>query len=1086
MHTLVTLLCLTASAHAADGPYLLQQPTMNRTHVVFAYAGDLWTVERKGGTATRLTTGKGREAAPHFSPDGRTIAFTGEYDGNIDIFTVPATGGVPRRITSHPDADRALGWTPDGKRILFSSGRESPARSPRLFTVNAEGGLPEVMPLPEGAGGSFSPDATQIAYMPLARADEIWKRYRGGRATSIWVAQLSDSSITAIPRKDWNDHTPMWVGKDVYFLSDRTGKYALYRYDTRSKQVALALDNKGLDFKWADAGPDGIALEQFGSIQIYDFKTGKAQPVNVTLAADLSELRPKLQKLQRSARNIRLSPTGARAVMEARGDVYTVPAEKGNARNISKSQGVADRDPAWSPDGRWIAYFSDESGEYALHLSPQSGQGAVKKIALAKPLSFYYEPVWSPDSKKIAYSDKKLNLWYVDVEKQTPVKVASSTFQGSERAWDVDWSPDSKWMAYSHQLKNHLFAVSVYHVESAKATQITDGMSDTRFPVWDRGGKLLFLTASTDAGPTAGGLDMSTFNRPQSRTAYVVALRKDEPSPLAPESDEEKAVDEKKDEKPKPGPAEVRIDLDEIQQRTIPLPMPPKNYAGMFSGKAGVLFLIERPSIIDFGAAMGGENPNRATVQKFDLSKRKADRFVDGVQYFTLSGNGEKALYRIGEGYFIAGTAAPVKPGEGRVKLEDLETSIDPVAEWKQMYKEVLRIERDFFYDPNHHGLDLQALGERYEKYLRNVSSRDDLNYLWREMLGELSVGHLYIGGGDTPEAPRVKTGLLGADYKIENGRYRFARIFSGENWNAQTRALLTQPGVNAQVGDYLLAVNGKELKGTDEVYQLFEGTAGKNTTIRIGPDPNGDKARDVMVVPVESEFALRRLAWMEGNRRKVDAATNGKIGYIYLPDTGFGGYTYFNRYYFAQVDKQGLVVDERYNGGGMLADYIIDYLRRRVWSYWSSRDGEVYTSPATTVAGPKVMVVNEWAGSGGDALPWLFRRAGIGPVIGKRTWGGLVGIGGYPTLIDGGSVTAPHFAFFNPDGKWEVENHGTDVDIEVELDPKAWREGRDTQLEKAIQVVQDLLQKNPVKQPQRPAYPTYHAAPRSGSATIQ
>jgi tricorn protease len=1076
MHTLLTLLCLAAGTLSGAEPRLFQQPTMNRTHIVFVFAGDLWIVERRGGEAVRLTAGKGLETVPRFSPDGTTIAFSGDYDGNIDVFTVPAKGGVPKRITSHPGADIVTGWTPDGKRILFHSGREGFSSGNRLYTVSADGGFPEAMPFPIALDASISPDGKQLAYMPLHRADQIWKRYRGGRATPIWIASLSDSSVTPVPRKDSNDYNPMWIGNHVYFLSDRNGRVTLFRYDTRSKQVTQVIDNRGLDWKAASAGPDGIVYEQFGSIHVLDLKSGKSQPVNITLNGDLPEVRPRMEKVARRAAAANISPTGVRAVLEARGDIFTAPAEKGDIRNLTATTGTAERYPAWSPDGKWIAYFSDESGEYALHLRAQSGVGETQKIALGSPPSFFYSPAWSPDSKKIAYSDKRLNLWYVDIEKKTPVRIDNGTYQDSVGFFNPSWSPDSAWIAYSKQLRNRLCAVKIYSVETAISVQITDGMSDARFPVFDKNGKHLYLAASTDIGPTTGGLDMSSSYRPVTRSVYVVVLRKDDVSPLAPESDEEKVAEEKTDGKnpdEKKGSAEkraVKIDFEAIGQRTIPIPVPPRNYVAMQGGKAGTLFLLEIPVVPGFG-----DGPGSQVLHKFDMSKRKAEKFTEGAEMFRVSFNGEKILFRQGQNWVIAGTAAPPRPGEGRLKIDDMEMRVDPLAEWRQMYKEVLRIERDFFYDPGHHGLDLQALGERYEKYVAGLGSRSDLNYLWREMLGELSVGHLYVSGGDTPQPDRVRGGLLGADYQIENGRYRIARIYNGENWNPETRAPLTQPGVNVNVGDYVLAVNGKDLSAADEIYSYFEATAGKSVQLKVGADPSGANSRDVTVVPLESEFALRRLAWIEDNRRKVERMTQGKVAYVYLPDTHQGGYTYFNRYYFAQSDRQALIIDERFNGGGKAADYIIDHLRRPLWNYWSSRDGEDYTTPATNIPGPKVMVINEYAGSGGDLLPWMFRRAGLGPLVGKRTWGGLVGIGGYPTLVDGGSVTAPHFAFWSPDGKWDVENYGTPADIDVDLDPKAWREGRDTQLEKAVEVVMDLLKKNPPPVHQKPPYPNYH-----------
>ncbi|HUQ92673.1 MAG TPA: PDZ domain-containing protein [Bryobacteraceae bacterium] len=1087
MHPLVTLVCFASALMGADGPYLLQQPAMNKTHIVFVFAGDLWTVDRRGGAAARLTTGRGRESGPHFSPDGAMIAFTGEYDGNIDAYVIPASGGVPKRLTSHPGTDRVMGWTPDGKGVLFASARESWVFTPQLFSVPREGGNPEKLPFAMAANGSLSPDGTRLAYMPLLRADETWKRYRGGRATPIWIGNVSDSGVTAVPRKDSNDYNPMWIGNNVYFLSDRNGKATLFKYDTKSGQVAQVIDNKGLDLKWASAAADGIVYEQFGSIHTLDLKTGKTQTVNITLNGDLQEVRPRMEKVSRFARNANISPTGARAVFEARGEIFSVPADKGNARNLTGTPGVAERDPAWSPDGKWVAFFSDESGEYMLHLAPQSGMGEVKKLGLSKPASFYYSPVWSPDSKKIAYMDKKINLWYIDLEKRTPVQVDHGTYQNWEGQFEPSWSPDSKWLAYTKDLKNHLNAICLYALDGGKPVQITDGMSDARFPVWDKNGKYLYLTASTDAGPARGSLDLSTWNRPVTRNVYAAVLSKSDPSPLAPESDEEKIIEEKKAEEKKPPEkkgVEVRIDLDGISQRTIPLPLPARNYVGMDAGKTGILFLIEAPSFVDFT-----QGPGQTTLQRFDLAKRKAEKVGEGIGSLVLSANGEKMLVRRGGSggvWSIVGTAGALKPGDGRLRMDELEMQVDPVAEWKQMYKEVLRIERDFFYDPGYHGLDLQALGERYEKYLKGLGSREDLNYLWKEMLGELTVGHLYVTGGDTPEAPKVRGGLLGADYKVENGRYRFARIFNGENWNPETRAPLTQPGVNVNTGDYLLAVNGKEVRASEELYSYFEGTARKNTVLRVGPDPSGAAAREVTVVPIETELPLRRLAWIEGNRRRVDEASGGKLAYVYLPDTFIGGYTYFNRYYFAQVDKQGVVLDERFNSGGKAADYIIDHLQKRLWGFWTTRDGEDYTTPVMAIFGPKVMIINEYAGSGGDALPWFFRRGNIGPLIGKRTWGGLVGIGGYPVLIDGGMVTAPHFAFWNPDGKWDVENFGTPPDIDIELDPKAWREGKDTQLEKAIEVAMELLKKHPAPVRKKPPYPSYQTRTAATPSGVQ
>lgn len=1081
---LLSIMSIDSSFSSAQGgkPLLMRNPTLSRTHIAFVYAGDLWIVPRDGGEASRLTTGEGVETTPLFSPDGRTIAFTGEYDGNMDVYTIPAIGGIPKRVTYHPGADVLQGWTPDGKELMFLSQRNSySGRFARLFRIPVDGTFPTEIPLPMAYEGSFSPDASKLAYVPIQRAFAAWKRYRGGMTTPIWIANLSDSAVERVPRDNSNDFNPMWIGDKVYFLSDRNGPITLFSYDTRTKLVTQLIQNNGLDIKSASAGPDSIVYEQFGSLNLFDLKSGKSKPVNVSISGDMLGLRSKFEKVAQRVQNAHLSPTGARAIFEARGEILSVPAEKGDARNLTNTTAVAERDPSWSPDGKWIAYFSDESGEYELHLRNQTGMGDVRKINLGNPPSFYYSPTWSPDSKKIVYSDKRLNLWYVDIEKGTPVKVDSLPRGGG--GIGVSWSPDSRWLTYVKPLKSWYNAVFVYSLEEGKSTQITDGMSDADAAEFDKGGKYIFFTASTDIGPRLFGFDMSGYPQRPTRSVYACVLRKDLPSPLAPESDEEKVAEEKKDE-PKPEaaaaaatapktpekkePPKVGIDFDNIGQRIVALPIPALNFVGLISVKANTLFIAEFPS-------SAGPGPAGVTIHKFDLDKRKLDKVIDNVATFDVSANGEKMLFRQGPGWFIAATAQPVKPGEGRIKVEDLEVHVDPKAEWNQMYREAWRIERDFFYDPNHHGLDLKATARKYEPYLESLAHRADLNYLFQEMLGELTVGHLYVQGGDVPDPKRVPGGLLGADYKIENGRYRFSRIFNGENWNPQLKAPLTQPGVNVAAGDYLLAVKGRNLTAADNIYQFFEGTAGKQVTIKVGPNPDGSGSRDVTVVPITSEMGLRNLSWIEENRRKVDQMSGGKLAYVYLPDTAQGGYTFFNRYFFSQLDKDGAVIDERFNSGGQAADYVIDYLRKPLMSFWAVRDGEDWRQPFGTMPGPKVMLVNEYSGSGGDYMPYMFRRAGIGPLIGKRTWGGLVGIGGYPSLIDGGSVTAPHFAFYSPEGKWEIENHGVAPDVDIEFDPKAWREGRDIQLEKGVQMLLDDLKKNPPKKYQRPAYPNYH-----------
>jgi tricorn protease len=1108
MRLILAICALTAICAAADEPLLLQKPTLSKTHIVFAYAGDLWSVPRDGGDAVRLTSGTGIETDPAFSPDGTRIAFTGEYDGNVDVFVIPASGGVPKRLTWHPAADRVLGWTPDGKRIIFGSTRTAYSRYGEMFTVPAEGGVEEKLPLPTGYQASMSADGQSIAYEPIGKAFVMWKRYRGGQTARIWLANLSDSSITKVPRTNSNDFNPMWSGDRVYFLSDRNGAVTLFYYEVKTKTVREAIPNQGLDLKSASLGPDAIVYEQFGGISIYDLKSGKAKPVTIRVQGDFPELRTRLVNVGRRLSAADVSPNGARAVFAARGDIITVPAEKGDPRNLTNTPGVMEREPQWSPDGKNIAYLSDESGEYALHLRPQSGAGEVKKIELKA--GFYRSPKFSPDSKKIALVDSFMRLSYVDLETAKQVEVAQDTYQMRNGDIAGAWSPDSKWLAYSKVLPNELSAIHLYSLADGKSTQVTDGLSDATNPVFDKDGKYLYFTASTNSGE-ALALDIHAVGRTSTSSIYLAVLDKTQPSPFAPESDEEKGADEKKPAdtkpdsasgaappdgakpaeaaKPKPGAPDVKIDvkidLDGIDQRILSVPMPPRRYMALQVGKAGTLLALEAPAeAVPDGPGAG---PG-LTVHRYDLKARKSDVPLSGVNNFQMSSGGDKALYRQGENWMIAslrpmatgpaGAAPPpVTPpagGQGALKTSGIEVRVDPVQEWKQMYREAWRVERDWFYDRNLHGLDLKAAEKKYEPYLRNVASRDDLTYLFQEMLGNITVSHMGTGGGDTPEVKRVQTGLLGADYEVAGGRYRFSKVYSGENWNPQLRAPLTQPGVNVKAGEYLLAVNGREVRPPENVYSFFEGLAEKSVLLRVGADANGAGAREVTVVPVADEGRLRNLAWIEENRRKVDQMSGGKVAYIYMPDTANGGLTAFNRYFYAQIGKQAAIVDERFNGGGLLATDIAEILNRKPLSAAANRVGSDIVQPQG-IFGPKVMIINERAGSGGDAMPWYFKRAGVGKLIGTRTWGGLVGMAGGPPLMDGGFVGAPSSGIYNPlTGEWEVENIGVPPDIEVEQDPALVRKGRDPQLEKAVEVVLEELKKTPPPVLRRPAFPNY------------
>jgi tricorn protease len=1097
----------------ASSPLLLRKPALGPDSICFAYGGDLWLVGREGGAARRLTSGSGEETDPAFSPDGSLIAFTGEYGGKRDVYVVPSEGGLPRRLTHHPDDDEVVGWTSDGARILFRSSRASVApRYHRLFTVPKEGGFPSPVDLPSGYDGAFSPDGERLAYMPTSPAFAVWKRYRGGQTTSIAIASLKDARLEAIPRDNSNDVRPMWVGGTIYFLSDREGPVTLFAYDTQSRQVRRALANDGLDLKSASAGPGGIVYEQFGSLFFYDTAKGAARRLAISVAADLPQVRARYVPVDDQILGAALSPTGARAVFEARGEILTVPAEKGNVRDISATTGAAERDPAWSPDGKSIAYLSDEDGEYALFLRDQSGLGAPRKFALGDSPAFYYSPIFSPDGGRIAYLDNRLSLWVLDLDTGKNLRIATDAYETPWRTLDPSWSPDSRFVTYTRLLPNHLRAVFAYDLETRKELPITDGLSDARYPVFDRDGKNLYFTASVDAGPAAPWLDLSSYGHTVTRSVYVAVLRRDLPSPLSPQSDEETGAGapggpskggKEKGGKGKPArdkkagedttgtpPAEpVRVDVDGLPQRILALPIAARPFSGLFVTAPGTLVLLE--TIREPAITPDEPEHTHQTVHRFDLEKRTLEPVVELVSGFgddadeenwrstvRVSADGESMLYKRDDAWFITGTDSKAGADLTPLHTDEMQVLSDPRAEWRQMFREVWRIERDFFYDPHYHGLDLAAAERKYASYLDRLASRADLNDLFEEMLGELTVGHLFVRGGDLPHVDQPKPGLLGADYDLHGGRYRFARIYGGENWNPALRAPLTQPGIDVRQGDYLLAVNGRPLTAADEVYAFFQATAGKSVVLRVGPKADGGDARDVSVVPVASEAGLRNLAWIEGNRRTVDKLSGGRLAYVWLPDTADRGYANFNRYYFAQVDREGAIVDERNNGGGYIADYIIDVLKRTLTSRWTTRTGADFSSPLGSILGPKAMIINQYAGSGGDFMPWSFKQAKIGPLVGKRTWGGLVGIYDYPVLMDGGTVTAPRVAFYDLEGQWDVENHGVDPDIDVDLDPAAWRAGHDTQLEAAIKAVMDRLPPRPAPMPARPAYPNYHSGP--------
>jgi tricorn protease len=1086
-------LVLTASAWSAT-PLLLRNPSLSQDKIAFLYANDIWTVAREGGEARRLTSVGTVSAGPFYSPDHTQIAYSTRAHGLSDVYVVSAGGGVPRRLTWEPTGSRVAGWTPDGKEVLFTSQHASYSDFPRLFRVRADGvGSAQLLPLPSAAGGSFSDDGNTLAYVPFEQWQDAWKRYRGGQTTPIWLVNIKTLDVEKIPRENSNDSHPVWAGSTLYFLSDRNGPVSLFSYDPGTKQVQQVIANQGLDLKSVGAGPGALVYEQFGSLHLYDLTTHQEHAVPVAISGDLPNIAPHWENVAaKELQNAAISPTGVRILVEARGDIYSVPAEKGDTRNMTRTPGAAERDPAWSPDGKSIAYFSDASGEYQLYVRDQDGLQPPRIIDLGPDPSFFYSPQWSPDSKRIAFTDKHLRIWYVDAAGGKPVKIDTGLRGGFGPTNELVWSPDSQWIAYTRDLESQVHALFLYSLANHASTQVTDGMSNAAHPVFDPNGKYLYFAASTNNGPSDAGIDLSSLDRATNSSIYVVVLARDGASPVPPQSDDEnkKKTDEdkrdedkkddkkddakkKSDEKPKP----TVIDLAGIGNRILALPIPAKNYVDMSVGKSGVLFLAAGS---DVGRSSEEEGPPVFALWRFTTEKRETEELVSGVSVYRVSFNGEKLFYARQDSWFLAPTAelkggSPDAPQGKPVNNGGMSAMVDLRAAWKQMFRESWRLQRDFLYDPHIHGLDLAKVQARYQPYLDGLASRAEFTYLCDEMLGEVQVGHMFVRGPrDASSAP--KAGLLGADYAVDHNRYKFAKIYNGQNWTPSLTAPLTLPGIDIAEGDYLLAVNGRELHASDNLEAFFDGTAGKQTVLRIARGADGANARDVTVVPVDSEHGLRNLDWINSNRRKVDTLSGGKLAYIYMPNTAGAGYSNFNRYFYAQLDKQGVILDERYNEGGFIADYVVNVLGQKIMSGAIERDGKPVYDPEGAIFGPKVMIINQSAGSGGDAMPWYFRKAGLGTLVGTQTWGGLVGISGYPRLIDGGSVTAPRYAIFGLNGDWEVEGRGITPDVEVQELPKDVAAGHDAQLERAVAIVLEQLKQHPVVLPKIPSYPNHHA----------
>jgi tricorn protease len=1100
----------TVAASAAEPTLMLRQPAVSKDHLAFVYAGDLWLADRSGGNARRLTSHAASEFAPRFSPDGRQIAFSASYDGNTDVYVIGLDGGQPKRLTWHPSADVVSGWSPDGRRVLFASPREVlNNRSNQLYEVSLDGGYEKQVMKAVAYEGAWSADGKQLAYRPYNAAHagvSGWRQSRGGSTPPVWIMDMASQRWQQIPHVNASDSAPVWAqsaqGSEVVFISDRAdGAANLFAFNPATQSLRQLTKETQWDVRSVDAVGTTLVYESGGRIkQIELASTGVGQPkvLDIQLASTAPQARTQWKDAGKAVASARLSATGKRVVVSARGEVFTVPVKDGSVRNLTETAGVREKDAVWSADGKQVAYISDAPGmRHELVVQSQTGLGAKERFLL--PREGYFTLMdGSPDGLQLVLQDNHLNLYRVSLapgaQRGQLIKIATDVRRFGAEGYAVSFSPDSRWLAYTTSGENYFGRIWLHEIATGRSHAVTDGLAHAGNPTFSAKGDLLYFTASINSGPSQVGLDLSTQERPRRAGLYAVVLAADGKSPLAPKvgdedgrKDEEskkdeakkddKKADAKKDDKKddkRPDPAKLtKVDLDGLADRLVALPVAERNYDSLAVAADGALFYLQRPQPGASSEPPQAERQATAELWRFDFEERKAKMLRTGVAEFSLSEDHKKLLLTLAGGKLEVGDAsdkADAKP----LDLSGLRGRVDPRAEWKQIFDEAWWMEKEFFYDPTMHGLNWQAVYDRYLPQLAHVQRREDLNDLIVQMIGELQVGHNRAGGGDVHQEAPIAVGLLGADFTVERGRYKIARLYAGDRLNPNLRSPLSVAGLGVKEGDFILAVGGHELDDKTNLYALLENTVGKQVVLSIAKDAAGTGRRDITVEPIANESLLRRWAWIDGNRRKVLEKSGGRIAYVYMPDTAGQGFEHFNRMFFAQIDKQALIVDDRKNGGGQAANYVTELLSRPYLGGWKDRDGLVFETPGGAIYGPKAMLVDQDAGSGGDFMPYAFKRVGLGPLIGKRTWGGLIGISINPPLIDGGFLTVPYFRFYTPDGEWRIENEGVAPDIDVELDPAAVNRGEDAQLDAAIaDVLKRLEGWKPIQRKTAPAAAT-------------
>lgn len=1058
---------LTLKSSAANDTRLMRYPDINNNLIAFVYAGDIWTVHANGGEARHLTSHEGMELFPKISPDGRWIAYSAEYSGSRQVFVISADGGTPKQLTYYNSVglmpprggfdNVVLDWTPESKSILIRANRtEFGDRNGKYFLVNIDGGLEKPLQIVNGGFAALSPDGKKICFTPVDREFRSWKRYKGGRATELWVYDLEKDEAEQITHFEGSDQWPVWHNDKIYFASDRDLKLNIYSYDTQTKEVKQITEFTDFDVMWPSGNNGQAVYENGGFLYKTNLETGYTEKVTVNINFDNPNLLSFFKNVSEDIHSFTVSPTAKRALFDARGDIYSVPAENGVIENLTQTQGIREIYPSWSPDGKYIAYYSDKTGEYEVYLLENKKDAEPKQLT-KNSSAWKYDNEWSPDSKFLLYSDRTLNLKLLDVQSGKEAVVDHATFNEIR---SYDFSPDSKWVIYEKESPNELTAVWVYNITDGKNIQLTNDKYNDYSPVFSTDGKYIYFLSNRDFNLDFSGFEFNyVYNNPT--RIYAMVLKKDSDELFKFKNDvepfKELVKTEEKTEKDQEKPAlNVEIDVDGINNRIVALPLGNGDYGNLSAVEGGILYTSD------------------GKMKKFSVADQKEEEIIDNARQFLLSDDGKSFLYRSGRDFGIAKVAPGQKSGAGKLDLSNLEMKIEPVKEWQQIFNDGWRIYRDYFYVNNLHGLNWKAVKANYEKLVPYVGSRADLDYIFHEMISESNTGHSYVNWGDFKKPKRVDGGLLGAKLVADDkaGRYKIAEIYEGQNWDESLRSPLTEQGVDVNEGDYLISLNGHNVTTADNPYEFLENTAGKYIEIVVNSEPEKDWSRSSMIKPIKSELDLLYFDWVNERRAMVDKLSGGKIGYIHVPNTSIEGNRELFKGMYAYHNKEALIIDDRYNGGGFIPDVMADLLDRKTLSYWHVNGLEPMQTPAVANDGPKVMLINGYSSSGGDAFPYYFKKKGLGKLIGTRTWGGLVGISGNAEFVDGGSLSVPRFGIYDENGKWIIEGLGVSPDIEVVDRPEQLAKGIDPGIEKAIEVLLEELKQNPTKKVKAPTPP--------------